>query len=90
MPVVVRRPSADAERCSITLKDGRVEQGNFDRYTPPYIGDAPVEIEVHIVPTDEAPTELGEAAVPLISPAVTIALVKLIGKRYRSLPLVSI
>ncbi|HKP36190.1 MAG TPA: xanthine dehydrogenase family protein molybdopterin-binding subunit, partial [Pyrinomonadaceae bacterium] len=36
---------------AITLKDGRVEQRNFDGYTPPYIGDAPVMVDVHIVPS---------------------------------------
>ena len=75
---------------AITLKDGRVEQRNFDGYTPPYIVDAPVTIDVHIVPSTEAPTGCGEPPVPVISPAVVNALAKLTGKRYRSLPLRSI
>jgi len=75
---------------AITLKDGRVEQRNFDGYTPPYIVDAPVAVEVHIVPSTEAPTGCGEPPVPVISPAVVNALAKLTGKRYRSLPLVVI
>jgi isoquinoline 1-oxidoreductase beta subunit len=75
---------------AITLKDGRVEQRNFDGYTPPYIADAPVSVEVHIVPSTEAPTGCGEPPVPVISPAVVNALAKLTGKRYRSLPLVTI
>src|SRR5258705_13903252 len=41
---------------AITLKEGSVEQGNFDRYTPPYIADAPTEIDLHIVDTTEPPT----------------------------------
>ena len=41
---------------AITLKDGRVEQRNFDDYTPPYIMDAPVAVDVHIVPSAEKPT----------------------------------
>lgn len=77
-------------RGAITLKDGRVEQRNFDGYTPPYIIDAPVNIDVHIVPSTEAPTGCGEPPVPVISPAVVNALAKLTGKRYRSLPLVSL
>jgi isoquinoline 1-oxidoreductase beta subunit len=72
---------------AITLKDGRVEQRNFDGYTPPYIVDAPVAIDVHIVPSGEAPTGCGEPPVPVISPAVVNALARLTGKRYRSLPL---
>src|SRR5262249_41540759 len=77
-------------RGAITLKDGRVEQRNFDGYVPPYIGDAPVAVDVHIVPRTEPPTGCGEPPVPVISPAVVNALVKLTGKRYRSLPLVSV
>src|SRR5260221_5866057 len=75
---------------AITLKDGRVEQRNFDGYTPPYIVDAPVTVEVHIVPSTEPPTGCGEPPVPVISPAVVNALARLTGKRYRSLPLVTI
>jgi isoquinoline 1-oxidoreductase beta subunit len=75
---------------AITLKDGRVEQRNFDGYTPPYIVDAPVAVDVHIVPSTEPPTGCGEPPVPVISPAVVNALARLTGKRYRSLPLVSL
>ena len=75
---------------AITFKDGRVEQRNFDGYTPPYIVDAPVAVDVHIVPSAEPPTGCGEPPVPVISPAVVNALAKLTGKRYRSLPLVAI
>jgi isoquinoline 1-oxidoreductase beta subunit len=75
---------------AITLKDGRVEQRNFDGYTPPYIADVPVSVDVHIVPSTEAPTGCGEPPVPVISPAVVNALARLTGKRYRTLPLVSI
>jgi isoquinoline 1-oxidoreductase beta subunit len=75
---------------AITLKDGRVEQSNFDAYTPPYIMDAPVAVDVHIVPSTENPTGCGEPPVPVISPAVVNALSKLTGKRYRTLPLVTV
>ena len=75
---------------AITLKDGRVEQRNFDAYAPPYIIDAPVAVDVHIVPSAEKPTGCGEPPVPVISPAVVNALSQLTGKRYRSLPLVSV
>jgi isoquinoline 1-oxidoreductase beta subunit len=75
---------------AITLKDGRVEQRNFDDYTPPYIADAPVSIDVHTVPSSEAPTGAGECPVPLISPAIVNALFRLTGKRYRALPLAAI
>ena len=72
---------------AITLRDGRVEQRNFDGYTPPYITDAPATVDVHIVPSTAPPTGCGEPPVPVISPAVVNALAKLTGRRYRSLPL---
>ena len=75
---------------AITLKDGRVEQRNFDGYTPPYIVDAPAEVEVHVVPSTDAPTGVGECPVPLIAPAVVNALARLTGKRYRTLPLTTL
>jgi isoquinoline 1-oxidoreductase beta subunit len=75
---------------AITLKDGQVEQSNFNDFRPPYIADAPVAIDVYIVPSAEAPTGAGEPPVPVISPAVVNALARLTGKRYRSLPLVAL
>lgn len=75
---------------AITLKEGRVEQRNFDGFAPPYIMDVPVTVDVHIVPSTEAPTGCGEPPVPVISPAVVNALSRLTGKRYRTLPLVTV
>jgi len=75
---------------AITLKNGTVEQRNWDGYTPPYIKDAPVTVEVHIVPSTEKPSGCGEPPVPVISPAIVNALSRLTGKRYRSLPLARI
>ena len=75
---------------AITLKDGRVEQRNFDGYTPPYISDTPMTVDVHIVPSTDPPTGCGEPPVPVISPAVVNALFRLTGKRYRTLPLITI
>jgi isoquinoline 1-oxidoreductase subunit beta len=72
---------------AITFKDGLVEQNNFDGYTPPYIMDAPMDVDVHIVPGNEKPSGCGEPPVPVISPAVVNALARLTGKRYRRLPL---
>jgi len=75
---------------AITLKDGLVEQRNFDGYAPPYIMEVPTTIDVHIVPSTEAPTGCGEPPVPVISPAVVNALSRLTGKRYRTLPLITV
>ena len=75
---------------AVTLKDGIVEQRDFDTYVPPYMPDAPAAVDVHIVPSAGAPTGCGEPPVPVISPAVVNALSKLTGKRYRTLPLVAV
>jgi isoquinoline 1-oxidoreductase subunit beta len=75
---------------AITLRDGMVEQRNFDSYVPPYMPNAPVAVDVHIVPSTEAPSGCGEPPVPVIAPAVVNALTRLTGKRYRSLPLVAV
>jgi isoquinoline 1-oxidoreductase beta subunit len=75
---------------AITFKDGFVEQQNFHNFPPPYISDAPIAIDVHIVPSSEAPSACGECPVPVISPAVVNALFRLTGKRYRTLPLAAL
>jgi isoquinoline 1-oxidoreductase beta subunit len=75
---------------AITLKDGIVEQNNFDSYTPPYIADTPMLVDVHIVPSTDEPTGCGEPPVPVISPAVANALSQLTGRRYRTLPLAEV
>ena len=75
---------------AITLKDGHVEQRNWDGYTPPYMKDVPVAVDVHIVPSSEKPSGCGEPPVPMISPAIVNALSRLTGKRYRRLPLTEI
>jgi isoquinoline 1-oxidoreductase beta subunit len=72
---------------AITFRDGVVDQRNFTDYTPPYMRDAPVAIDVHIVPSVEAPSGVGEPGVPVMAPAVVNALAKLTGKRHRTLPL---
>ena len=70
----------------ITLKDGVVQQANFDTYRVLRIPDMPV-VEVHIVPSAEPPTGVGEPGVPPLGPALANALFKLTGKRVRKLPM---
>lgn len=71
---------------AITLKDGRVEQTNFDSY-PVVRLDAMPKVEVEIVKSTEKPGGIGETAVPPIAPAVANALCALTGARVRALPL---
>jgi isoquinoline 1-oxidoreductase beta subunit len=71
---------------AITLKDGRVEQSNFHDYRILRAGEMP-KVEVHIVPSSEKPSGVGEPGTPPIAPAVANALFALTGKRVRSLPI---
>lgn len=70
----------------ITLKDGVVEQGNFDRYPVLRIADMPA-IEVYIVPSAEKPTGVGEPGVPPFAPALANAIFFATGKHITQLPL---
>jgi isoquinoline 1-oxidoreductase beta subunit len=70
----------------ITLKDGRVEQTNFDTYQILRMSEAP-DIEVHIVQSFEPPGGMGEAGTSAIVPAITNAIFAATGKRVRKLPI---
>ena len=69
----------------ITLKDGKVEQSNFHDYTVLRMNQMPA-VEVHIVPSTDKPTGIGEPGLPPIGPAVANAIAQLTGKPLRSLP----
>ncbi|GKQ52524.1 xanthine dehydrogenase family protein molybdopterin-binding subunit [Bradyrhizobium sp. Ce-3] len=75
-----------ALRGAITIKDGRVEQSNFDSYPPMRIDEVP-RIETHIVSSTENPGGLGEAATAIVAPAVTNAIFAVTGRRIRKLPI---
>jgi isoquinoline 1-oxidoreductase beta subunit len=70
---------------NITLKDGRVEQSNFDSYQVLRINEAPT-IEVHIVQSVEPPGGMGECGTSAIVPAVANAIFAATGKRLRKMP----
>jgi isoquinoline 1-oxidoreductase beta subunit len=70
---------------NITLKDGRVEQQNFNTYLMPRIPETP-KIEMHIVDSKEKPGGIGEPGMALFSPALANALYALTGKRQRKMP----
>jgi isoquinoline 1-oxidoreductase beta subunit len=69
----------------ITLKDGRVEQANFDTYQILRMDKAPA-IEVHIVSSSEPPGGMGECGTSAIMPAVANAIFAATSKRLRQLP----
>ena len=70
----------------VTLKDGRVEQGNFNDYPVLRMNEMP-KIEVHIVDSNEKSGGVGEPGTPPIAPAVANALFAATGKRLTRLPL---
>jgi isoquinoline 1-oxidoreductase subunit beta len=70
----------------ITVKDGAVEQGNFDTYPLLRFDQMPV-INVEIIDSNEPPTGVGEPPTPVVAPALTNAIFAATGKRVRDLPL---
>jgi isoquinoline 1-oxidoreductase subunit beta len=72
---------------AITLKNGRVEQDNFNTYRPMRIDEAPV-VDTHLIRSSEAPGGIGEAPTAAVAPAVANAIFAATGKRIRRLPIV--
>ena len=77
---------AAALRGEISVRGGRIEQGNFDDYQLLRLPEMP-RIEVYLVPSTEPPAGLGEVATPVIPPAVANALADVTGRRIRRLPI---
>jgi isoquinoline 1-oxidoreductase beta subunit len=69
----------------ITLKNGRVEQANFDTYQMLRINEAPA-VEVHVVKSAEPPGGMGETGTSAIVPAIANAIFAATGKRLRKMP----
>jgi isoquinoline 1-oxidoreductase beta subunit len=70
---------------AITLKDGRVEQSNFNNYRVLRMSEMP-RIETYIVPSTEKPTGVGEPGVAPVGPAVANAIFAATGRRIRAFP----
>ena len=71
---------------NITLKDGRVEQNNFNDYKVVRMPEMP-KVETHIVASKEKPGGIGEPGSAVILPALANAVFALTGKRLRKMPL---
>jgi isoquinoline 1-oxidoreductase subunit beta len=69
-----------------TLKDGGIEQTNFDTYTPLRMSQTP-EVAVNVIANGDKPTGVGEPAVTVIAPALGNAIFNACGARIRSLPI---
>ncbi len=72
---------------AVTLKEGRVEQSNFNSYRVLRMNEMP-KVEVHIVPSSEAPTGVGEPGVAPVGPAVANAIFAATGRPVRVFPFV--
>jgi len=75
-----------AMKSKITMKNGRVEQGNFDEFPLPRMNEVP-PIRVDLVQSGGKPGGIGEVGVPLVAPALANAVAALTGKRIRTTPL---
>jgi len=70
----------------ISLTDGRVDQTNFHQYRVLRINEMPRLIEIHIVPSTNPPSGVGEPGTPPIAPAVANAIRAATGIKLRKLP----
>jgi len=70
------------------MKDGVVDQKNFDSYRVLRMTEAPT-VETYIVPSTRDPSGIGEPGTPVIAPAVANALLAITGKPTSSLPFVT-
>jgi isoquinoline 1-oxidoreductase beta subunit len=78
-----------AKTGAITLKNGAVEQSNFNDYPVARIDESPTEVRTHIVqhPLSVPPSGVGEPGVPPFAPALCNAIFAATGKRIRELPI---
>ncbi|HXZ00212.1 MAG TPA: molybdopterin cofactor-binding domain-containing protein [Stellaceae bacterium] len=69
-----------------SMKNGEIEQTNFDTYTPLRMAQVP-ELDIHVLNTGNYPAGVGEPAVTVVAPAIANAVYNAIGARVRTLPL---
>ena len=70
----------------VTLKDGAVEQSNFNDYNVMRMSDMPEELNIAFLDSDARPTGLGEVGTPFVMPAIAAAFHRLTGKRLYHMP----
>ena len=74
-----------ALRQEITIKNGRVEQSNFDNYPPLRLAEMPL-VETIVMPSGGWWGGVGEPTIAVAPPAVLNAIANATGKRIRILP----
>lgn len=70
----------------VTFVDGAVAETNFHTYPMLRMNDAPLDVEVRFVETEDAPSGLGEPGLPPVAPALANAIFAATGKRIRKMP----
>jgi isoquinoline 1-oxidoreductase subunit beta len=75
-----------ALRERITIKDGVIQETNFDSYQVMRMSDIP-PMDITVISTEDHPTGIGEAGVPAVAPAIANAVALITGKRLRHLPM---
>jgi isoquinoline 1-oxidoreductase subunit beta len=70
----------------LTVKDGAVQQSNFNDYHVLRMSDMP-QLHIRIIATDNPPTGMGEVGIPTVAPAIGNAVAQLTAKRLRHLPM---
>jgi isoquinoline 1-oxidoreductase beta subunit len=75
-----------AMNLEISIRDGRVEQSNFDGYPLATMGQMPHDVEVRVIDSAEDPSGCGEMGIPTAAPALANAVFAATGVRIRNLP----
>jgi isoquinoline 1-oxidoreductase subunit beta len=70
----------------ITMKNGRVQETNYNNFSPVRMFESP-QIDIVLVPSTEKPGGIGEPGTAVVAPAIANAVAKLTGKRVRRLPI---
>ena len=68
------------------MKNGRVQESNFDDFDPLRMNEMP-QIDMVLVKSSEKPGGIGEPATAVVAPAIANAVAALTGKRVRRLPM---
>jgi isoquinoline 1-oxidoreductase beta subunit len=71
----------------ITIKDGQIQQSNFNDYPILRMAAVPTLVECHILPFNDIPCGMGEMGIPTVAPALTNAIFRACGVRIRNLPI---
>ena len=70
----------------MTMKNGSIEQSNYDTWTPMRLDQAP-EVETIIIQNGHYPAGTGEPATTVVAPAIANAIENAVGARVRSIPM---